>query len=159
MSQEIIDSGMYIFSDVMMNHTIKVESEIGSGEGSDKEIDGPGGDTGGNDSNNNGIGNISPLWIIGMILLLLIALLLLWLIFFYRRRYEVIKPETGAKVVGNDKVPRKSEYVFKIEGAPVVKVSYRVGESGQWKIIVPGPDGWYVIPKGEITDNVTIETR
>jgi len=34
-----------------------------------------------------------------------------------------------------------------------------VGEEGQWKNVLPNEGGEYTIPKGEITDTVTIELR
>jgi len=94
-------------------------------------------------------------WWIALLLLLLLVGMLLWLIFFYRRYYDVIKPDP--RVEGRDKVHRKSEYRFRVNG--IAAVSYRIGEDGAWKPILPGPDGGYVIPKGEITDDVAIDLR
>jgi hypothetical protein len=80
MPQEIIGSGMYAFSGVMMNHTIKVESAPGSGGGSDKEITGPDEDGDTDDSNGNLL-----LRIAGIILLLILVCLLIWFLFYNRR--------------------------------------------------------------------------
>jgi len=60
--------------------------------------------------------------------------------------------------VGKDKVRRKSAYRFSIEGGTGT-VSYRIGEDGAWKTLIPGPSGDYLIPKGEITDTLIIECR
>ena len=95
-------------------------------------------------------------WIIGAIILLLLIGLLLWFLLFWRRYYDVIKP---SNVTGNDKVHRKGEYTFTVSGSAIV--SYRVGddENAQWKVLPPSANGEYVIPKGEITDDVTIDYR
>jgi hypothetical protein len=85
--------------------------------------------------------------------------LFLWFILFYRRYYDVIKvsPES-IEIIGDDRVHRKNEYTFKINGL-VGKVSYRVGDDDDtpWKPIFPNSEGVYIIPKGEIVDDVTIE--
>jgi hypothetical protein len=60
-------------------------------------------------------------------------------------------------VTGKDRVRRNSKYSFTIEGTG--KVSYRIGEDGQWKELSSDPSGVYVIPKGEIADTLTIECR
>jgi len=94
-------------------------------------------------------------WIIGA--LLITAGLLIWFIFFYRRYYDVIKVNGPVKIIGDDRVHRKSEYRFSVEkGYPGI-VSYRIGEDGEWKTILHSPEGGYVIPKGEITDTLTIK--
>ena len=93
-----------------------------------------------------------PLWIIALVVLLIG--ILLWLVFF-RRYYKVVKVETSAVIIGGDRAHRKSAYRFSTGGAGTV--SYRVGEEGQWKMLFPDADGDYVIPRGEITDSVTIE--
>ena len=95
-----------------------------------------------------------PWWAI----LLLIAGLLLLLILFRRRKYDVVKAEGPASVIGEDKVRRKSAYSFLVEGG-AGSVSYRIGGSETWKTLSPDADGEYLIPKGEITDNVTIVCR
>ena len=97
-------------------------------------------------------------WVVALILVLLLAGTFLWLFFFYRRYYDVIK--TDVKIEGADRVHRKSEYRFKAEGATGTAF-YRIGEDDDavWKQILPGPDGEYAIPRGEITDKVTIEFR
>jgi len=98
-------------------------------------------------------------WILLFILLLLIAGFLVWFFLYYRKTYDVIKIESAIAIIGKDKVRRKSEYTFKVEGSPSGTISYRVGEAGQWKAPFVNPSGEYVIPKGEITDTVTIEDR
>jgi hypothetical protein len=89
--------------------------------------------------------------------LLISAGILLWLIF-RGRRYEVVKVGGTVSITGKDKARRKAAYRFTAEGAAGA-ASYRVGEDGAWKTLLPGADGEYVIPKGEITDSVTIEFR
>jgi len=98
-------------------------------------------------------------WILLLIILLIIAAFLLWFFLYYRKTYDVIKIESSISIIGSDKVRRKSEYSFKVEGTPSGTISYRVGEAGQWKQPFLNPSGEYVIPKGEITDTVTIEDR
>ena len=97
-------------------------------------------------------------WAAAVIALLVLAGILFWFLFFYRRTYEVIKVGHSAEVIGKDRVRRKAAYTFAIavEGYDGV-VSYRVGENGEWKTLTPDAKGGYIIPKGEITDNVTIE--
>jgi hypothetical protein len=98
-------------------------------------------------------------WILALIILLILVALLLWFLLFYRRYYDVVKVSSqGVTIIGDDRVHRKSKYVFKIEGVFIGKVSYRIGEDGQWKLLIPASDE-YTIPKGEITDTVTIEVR
>jgi hypothetical protein len=98
-----------------------------------------------------------PWWILVLIILLIIICLILW---FLRRSYDVVKVGHTATIVGKDRVHRKSEYTFRIEGG-AEKVSYRVGDGEEdiWKPILPNKDGEYVIPKGEITGKVFIEQR
>jgi len=76
---------------------------------------------------------------------------------FSKRYYCVIKvTESSATIVGDDRVQRKREYRFSVVGSQSRIVAYRVGVEGEKKELHPGPDGVYVIPKGEITDDVTI---
>lgn len=96
--------------------------------------------------------------ILVMIIMLVLIGLLLWFLLFYRRYYDVIKP-TNVNVIGKERVHRKSEYVFTVESGFIGIVSYRIGDEGVWKTLLPSANGEYVIPKGEITDNVTIECR
>jgi len=57
-------------------------------------------------------------------------------------------------------VRKKAEYRFTIQGGGERDpVSYHIGEDGEWKILLPGLDGGYVVPKGLITDTLTIEHR
>ena len=93
-------------------------------------------------------------WVLIVIVILIIIGFLIWFFLFYRRKYEVIK---GPTITGDDWAYRKSEYRFKAEGTGTV--SYRIGEDGGWKTVLPGPDREYVIPRGEITDKVMIEQR
>jgi hypothetical protein len=62
-------------------------------------------------------------------------------------------------IVGKDRTRRKRAYHFTIEGEALGTVSYRVGEDGEWKTLSPRSDREYVIPRGEIIDDVTIEHR
>jgi cytoskeletal protein RodZ len=82
-----------------------------------------------------------------------------WFFFVFRRAYEVIKVSSSSSIIGKDKARRKSKYVFSVEEGASGTVSYRVGEDGMWKSPLSTPEGEYVIPKGEITDSVTIELR
>ena len=96
-------------------------------------------------------------WILVLIVLLIIAGLLLFL--FFRRKYcKVIKIGHSAEIIGADRAYMKKEYAFTVEGYSGA-VFYRIGDGGEWKTLLPGLDGKYVIPKGEITDTVTIEQR
>jgi hypothetical protein len=99
-------------------------------------------------------------WII--VVIALILGFLWWFLFYYRRSYDVIKVSHTAEIVGKDRVRRKRAYTFKIEGGPAIPVSYRIGndDDAPWKILSPDPaTGEYKIPRGEITDDVTIEYR
>jgi len=96
-------------------------------------------------------------WVIALILLILICLLL-WFLIFWRIYYDVVKP-SNMNVMGDDKVHRKSEYAFTIDGGFSGVVSYRVGDDGERVIINPNAEGKYVIPRGTITDHVAIECR
>jgi hypothetical protein len=100
-------------------------------------------------------------WVLGIIVLLIIIGLILWFLLFYRRYYDVIKvsPE-NVTIVGDNRVHRKNEYRFTVQGSHSGKISYRVGkdENIPWKTITPNDNGEYIIPKGEITDNVTVRT-
>jgi len=79
---------------------------------------------------------------------------------FSKKFYKVIKvTESSATIVGGDNVHRKSEYRFSVVGPQSCTVAYRVGGEGKKIELHPGPDGVYVIPKGEITDDVTIGCR
>jgi hypothetical protein len=114
------------------------------------------GSTGGSSSGDKNL----FLWILAFIILLILIGLLLWFLLFYRRYYDVIKVESTAEIIGDDMVHRKSRYVFTIAGTSA-NVSYRVGDDDDtpWKTLLPDADGKYIIPKGEITDDVTIEQR
>ena len=111
----------------------------------------------GNNDNNGGIW----WWILVIVVLLILIGLLLWFLLFYRRYYDVIKPE-NVSVIGDDRVHRKSEYAFTINGGFSGVVSYRLGDEEDdlpWEKIYPDANGKYIIPKGVITDDVTIWLR
>ncbi|MCL2145723.1 MAG: hypothetical protein FWH45_00870, partial [Methanomassiliicoccaceae archaeon] len=100
-------------------------------------------------------------WILGA-LLILAAGFLIWFLFFYRRTYEVIKvvkAESKAAIIGKERARRKRPYCFTIEGGSYGKVSYRVGEDGHWKDLIPDENGEYVIPKEDVIDRLVIEHR
>jgi len=105
----------------------------------------------------NGSGHHGGLyWALGVLLIILL-ILILWFILFGRRSYDVIKVGGSANIIGDDRVRRKKEYTFTVKGSG--KVSYRVGEDGQWKALSPDSNGKYVIPKKETIGNITIEVR
>jgi hypothetical protein len=87
-------------------------------------------------------------------IILLIAVLLIALILFFRRSYEVVK---GEAVIGDDRAPRKKDYVFSLEGEPSGMVVYRIGEDGDWITPTLNEEGSYVIPKEEVIGKLTIE--
>ena len=94
-------------------------------------------------------------WIFIVMVLIILTAVMIWL-FFYRRYYDVLKPES---VIGNGRVHRKSEYRFETAEGYSGKMSYRIGEDGEWKPLFPDKDGAYVIPKNEITDDIYLEER
>ena len=102
-------------------------------------------------------GKHSGLLMLGLVTLLILVSLLMLFPLFNRRCYKVIKVEASAKIIGDDRVRRKSEYVFSIEGFG--KVSYRIGKGGEWRSPLPHKSGEYLIPKGEITGHLTVECR
>ena len=94
-------------------------------------------------------------WIIAIAILLVVAAALTWFILFNRKWvYDIVKVNS---VIGEDTVRRKKAYTFGVAGGG--NVAYRIGENGEWKSLSPDVDGEYTIPKGEITDSVTIEKR
>ncbi|MCL2148731.1 MAG: hypothetical protein FWH47_05275, partial [Methanomassiliicoccaceae archaeon] len=97
------------------------------------------------------------LWIAAAIALLAVAGLLIWFLFFYRRSYDVIKVQSSANIIGKDRVRRRTAYEFTVDGSG--NVSYRVGEDGEWKPLSAGEDGGYTVPRGDVTDTLTIEVR
>jgi hypothetical protein len=85
--------------------------------------------------------------------------LLLWFLLFYRRYYDVLKvTPPSVTIVGDDRVHRKNEYRFTVNGH-TGKMAYRIGndDDTKWKTIVADANGEYVIPKGEIVDDVYIQ--
>ncbi|MCL2295830.1 MAG: carboxypeptidase-like regulatory domain-containing protein, partial [Methanomassiliicoccaceae archaeon] len=97
-------------------------------------------------------------WILAAIALALLVGFLIWFLI-YRGYCDVVKVGYSTEIVGKDRVRRRSEYRFFVAGGFSGAVSYRVGEDGSWKVLYPMPNGEYAIPKGEITDTVTIECR
>jgi len=98
-------------------------------------------------------------WILVALGILILAGFLLWFLLYHRRTYDVIKVARDVNIVGKDRVRRKRSYTFAIEGGPPGAVSYKVGEDGEWKMLIPNEKGEFTIPKGEITEDVTIEQR
>ena len=98
-------------------------------------------------------------WILLLLALLILAAFLFWFLVYYRRAYDVIKVSHHVHIIGKDRVRRKSAYTFTIHGTHPGTVSYKIGEEGHWKVIHPNEKGEHTIPKGEITDHVTIEHR
>jgi len=98
-------------------------------------------------------------WILAIVALILLALFLFWFLFYHRRTYDVIKVARDVNIVGKDRVRRKKAYSFTIEGGAPGAVSYKVGEEGEWRMLISGEDGSYTIPAGVITDDVTVEQR
>jgi hypothetical protein len=141
------------------NWTSSIYIEVHFVSGNSSGGGGPGGGSGGGSGGSPGHG-FDWWWLILIIAAILLFALLLWFLLFYRRYYDVIKIEhPSVTVIGDDRVHRKSEYRFRIEGTFSGTISYRIGEDGQWKTLFPGTNGEYVIPKGEITDDVMIEIR
>jgi hypothetical protein len=105
--------------------------------------------------NSNGI----LLWVLIAVILIIIAGFLIWYVFFHRSMFEVVKVGHTVEIIGKDKVRKNGEYRFTVQGGGFDPISYRVGQNGEWKTIMPGPGGEYVIPKGEIDDVLTIEHR
>ena len=157
LSSAVVSTGKYTFLSVNSNHTIEVRSVSGYGGGDDKGGDGsddePSDDVGGDGKNS------ILWWILLLAALLLLVGFLIWFFLYYRRRYDVIKVAHNVNIVGKDRVRRKGSYSFTIDGAFSGTVSYKIGEEGTWKPITPGNDGVFTIPRGEITDDVTIEVR
>jgi len=157
--QDKISQGYYTFSNVISNHSIDIASSVDQGTSADPDDSNNGGDSGNGSGSSDGHGSSLLWWALGLIILLILIGLLIWFLLFYRRYYDVIKVESAATIIGKDKAHRKSEYRFSIDGVFSGKVSYRVGEEGLWNALLPSTSGEYTIPKGEITDDVTIEVR
>jgi len=160
LTQTQIELGRYTFYKVVVNETIEIKStpELSTSDDTDKSI---GSDTppydDGSTSVQNGSSSRLPAMALGV--LLIVAFLLIWFIFFYRRYYDVFKTGNSSAIIGRDSVHRKSEYRFTVGKGSSGKVSYRIGEDGQWNTVLPDASGEYMIPRGVITDNVTIELR
>ena len=107
----------------------------------------------------SGIFGLDMLWWMMMsVALLVLAGFLFWFLVFYRRTYDVIKITSSVEIDGKDRARRKKAYRFTIKGGYSGTVSYKIGE-GEWKVLVSNEKGEYTIPRGEITDTVTIEAR
>jgi predicted outer membrane repeat protein len=91
----------------------------------------------------------------GLYIGILAAILAGALLLFFRRSYEVIKA-TG-NIIGKDRARRKRAYHF--EAAGTGTVSYKVGEDGRWKTLLPNSDESYTIPKEDVVGKLTIEQR
>jgi len=153
LTQAQIDLGTYTFTNVTANRSIEVRTIAGHGGGDDDDTD----DTDPTDDTNPK--KDLTYWILALIILAVIAGILIWFFLYHNRKYDVIKVESSVKIKGDERVRRKSTYRFSIEGEVSGTVSYRIGEEGAWKAISPDAEGEYVIPRGEITDNVTLELR
>ncbi|MCL1978990.1 MAG: hypothetical protein FWG60_02390 [Methanomassiliicoccaceae archaeon] len=92
------------------------------------------------------------LWMV-VLLSILLAGILFTAYFYGRRHHDVIIQERSA-IVGHDKARRNREYRFSVRGEFSGAASYRVGAEGQWKLILPDEDGTYVIPRGEVVDDI-----
>ncbi|MCL2890643.1 MAG: hypothetical protein FWF40_01975, partial [Methanomassiliicoccaceae archaeon] len=103
--------------------------------------------------------NNTLLWVLIAVILIIIVCLLIWYLLFHRSTVDVIKIGHSVSIIGKDRVRKKGEYRFTIQGGGFDPVSYRIGENGEWKTLAPGPNGEFVIQKGEITDTLTIEHR
>jgi hypothetical protein len=146
LTQEQTDSGSYTFYNVNMDHTIYVKVAIGSpspGDPDDPDIS----DQADDDT------DLGFLWWI-ILLILLILILIMFLLRY--RSYEVTMVVIFGTVDGKDRARRKKPYVFIATGETV---TYRVGEDGAWKALLPEEDDRYVIPKKEVVDKITIEVR
>ncbi|MCL2318140.1 MAG: hypothetical protein FWC44_03705, partial [Methanomassiliicoccaceae archaeon] len=157
--------GQYTFKDVMANHSIEVKTTSGYGGGDPEEPPGGGGggtggggtgDGGGGFTDDAGMGGIKLGYLIVGLLLLILAGLLIWLLIYRRKKYDVVKVGSSEEIIENDTVKRKQAYSFSLDGS-YARVSYKVGEDGAWKTIIPDVQGVFTIPKGEIIDNVRIE--
>ena len=106
-------------------------------------------------------GSDSSLLLVAALLIILLALCMaIWYLFFRRRYYDVVKINSvSVRIIGSDKVRRKSEYRFSVEGVSSGMVSYRIGEGGQWKTLKPDMKGGYVISGKEVISKITIELR
>ena len=101
-------------------------------------------------------------WLLVLAALLILAGFFWWFLFYYRRKYDVIKVESpDVKIIGDDKVRRKTAYHFTIEGKISGDIYYRIGydDDTVWKIITPDQNNEYVIPKKEVINDITIELR
>ncbi|MDR0309649.1 MAG: hypothetical protein LBH88_02685, partial [Candidatus Methanoplasma sp.] len=78
---------------------------------------------------------------------------------FRRYVYYGVFVQAFSSIAGKDKAQRGSAYTFTVEGGYSGAVSYRIGDGGEWKLVFRNDDGSYVIPGGEVTDNIYLETR
>jgi len=149
---EIRKTAEISFNDIRSALTLDLfftDSEEGTGgNGTDGE------ETGGTEGKeDNGL----TAWMAGWLAMLLFIAVLLLILMMFRREYDVIKLVSSAQIIGEDRVRRKREYAFTIEGGPSGTVSYRITRDGEWKEILPNADGTYVIPKGEVVGELTIK--
>ena len=100
----------------------------------------------------------SPVLWTAIILLILLGMLLFFLLFYRRKRYDVFMQEFSL-IAGDEKAIRKKAYGFTVGGGYVGGVSYRIGEEGLWKMLLPDENGAYVIPREEVTGDIYLENR
>ena len=93
---------------------------------------------------------------IGIAVLIIFAGFLIWFLLLYRRYYEVVKSDES--IVGAERVHRKKEYRFRVEGYSGA-MAYRIKDAkdAEWKTVFANEEGEYVIPRGEITGKVFIK--
>ena len=101
----------------------------------------------------------SESWYIAGFVVLLAGLLLFFFVFYYRRKYDVVKVEGAAVIIGDERATRKRAYTFTVEGGQVGTVRYSIGdkEDREWKTLSPNEKGLYVIPKCEVVGKITIQ--
>jgi len=158
LTQTQIDLGYYTFFNVYSNKAIDIKSAptgtISNNPDGSPDVEEPlSDDNSTNAQKDHGL----PLFALALVVLLILVGLLMWFLFFYRRYYDVIKTGNSLAIIGRDSVHRKSEYRFTIGNGSSGTVSYRIGEDGTWVTILPDANGEYVVPRGKITDDVTIE--
>jgi hypothetical protein len=108
----------------------------------------------GSGGNNDLLEEIS---IIVVVIAAIVAIsMLVWLVLIVRRSYEVVKITVeGITINGKDKARRRSAYRFTVDGDDT-GIKYRTGD-GEWKQPIKTDSG-YEIPKGDVTDKLTISS-